>query len=86
MLFRSDAVWAEGLADGAPWVRPGHHEAASCGLRRCRELRVNDLDGLVVSFPVSMRRAINENCNMLHIKGIGSGGRERESHVLQGVV
>ena len=37
---RKDAVWAEGLADGAPWVRPGHHEAASCGLRRCRELRI----------------------------------------------
>ena len=37
---RKDAVWAEGLADGAPWARPGHHQAASCGLRRYRELRV----------------------------------------------
>ena len=36
---RKSAVWAEGLADGAPWARPGHHQAASCGLRRCRELR-----------------------------------------------
>ena len=34
------AVWAEGLTEDAPWVRPGHHQAASCGLRRCRELRV----------------------------------------------
>ena len=23
-----------------PW-QPGHHQAASCGLRRCRELRVD---------------------------------------------
>ena len=37
---RKGAVWAEGLVDGAPWARPGHHEAASCGLRRCRELRI----------------------------------------------
>ena len=37
---RKNAVWAEGLADGAPRVRPGHHEAASCGLKRCRELRI----------------------------------------------
>ena len=37
---RKSAVWAEGLAEGAPRVRPGHHQAASCGLRRCRELRV----------------------------------------------
>ena len=40
LTVRKDAVWAEGLADGAPWARPGHHQAASCGLRRCRELRV----------------------------------------------
>ena len=39
-VARKSAVWAEGLADGAPWARPGHHQAASCGLRRCRELRV----------------------------------------------
>ena len=37
---RKGAVWTEGLAEGAPRVRPGHHQAASCGLRRCRELRV----------------------------------------------
>ncbi len=37
---RKSAVWAEGLADGAPWAKPRHHQAASCGLRRCRELRV----------------------------------------------
>jgi len=41
MLAGKIAISAEGLADGAPWVRPGHHQAASCGLRRCRELRVN---------------------------------------------
>ena len=40
LAARKDAVWAEGLADGTPWARPGHHQAASCGLRRCRELRV----------------------------------------------
>ena len=40
LTARKDAVWAEGLVDGAPWARPGHHQAASCGLRRCRELRV----------------------------------------------
>ena len=37
---RKGAVWAEGLADGAPWAKPRHHQAASCGLRRCRKLRV----------------------------------------------
>ena len=37
---RKSAVWAEGLADDTSWARPGHHQAASCGLRRCRELRV----------------------------------------------
>ena len=40
LAARKGAVWAEGLADGAPWARPGHHQAASCGLRRCRELRI----------------------------------------------
>ena len=40
LTARKGAVWAEGLADGAPWARPGHHKAASCGLRRCRELRL----------------------------------------------
>ena len=40
LAARKDAVWAEGLAEGAPWARPGHHQAASYGLRRCLELRV----------------------------------------------
>ena len=40
LTARKGAVWAEGLADGAPWARPGHHQAASCGLRGCRELRL----------------------------------------------
>ena len=40
LAARKGAVWAEGLADGAPWARPGHHQAAGCGLRRCRELRI----------------------------------------------
>ena len=40
LTARKDAVWAEDLAEGAPWARPGHHQAAGCGLRRCRELRV----------------------------------------------
>ena len=38
---RKGAVWAEGLADGAPWAKPRHHQAASCGLRMCRELRLS---------------------------------------------
>ena len=37
---RKSAVRTEGLAEGAPWARPGHRQAASCGLRRCRELRI----------------------------------------------
>ena len=37
---RKDAVWAESLAEGAPWARPGYHQAAGCGLRRCGELRI----------------------------------------------
>ena len=28
LTARKSAVWAEGLADGAPWARPGHHQAA----------------------------------------------------------
>ena len=40
LIARKGAVWAEGLADGAPWAKPRHHQAASCGLRRCRKLRV----------------------------------------------
>ena len=37
---RKSAVWAEGLAESAPRVGPGHHQAASCGLRGCRELSI----------------------------------------------
>ena len=40
---RKSAVWAEGLAESAPRVRPGHHQAASCGLRGCRELSITSL-------------------------------------------
>ncbi len=40
LTARKGAVWAEDLADGAPWARPGHHQAASCGLRRCQEFRL----------------------------------------------
>ena len=40
LAARKDAVWEEGLADDTPWARPGHHQAASCGLRRCWELRI----------------------------------------------
>ena len=32
-VARKDAVWTEGLAEGVPRVRPGHHQAPSCGLR-----------------------------------------------------
>ena len=40
LTARKGAVWAEGLAKGAPRARSGYHQAASCGLRRCRELRI----------------------------------------------
>ena len=40
LTARKGAAWAEGLADGAPWARPEYHQAASCGLRRYRELRL----------------------------------------------
>ena len=40
---RKSAVWAEGLAESAPRARPGHHQAASCGLRGCRELSITSL-------------------------------------------
>ena len=40
LAARKDAVWIEGLAEGVPRVRPGHHQAPSCGLRGGRELRV----------------------------------------------
>ena len=40
---RKSAVWTEGLAEGAPRARPGHHQAASCGLRRRRKLSITSL-------------------------------------------
>ena len=40
---RKSAAWAEGLAESAPRVGPGHHQAASCGLRGCRELSITSL-------------------------------------------
>ena len=40
---RKGAVWAEGLAESAPRARPGHHQAASCGLRRRRKLSITSL-------------------------------------------
>ena len=40
---RKSAVWAEGLAESAPRARPGHHQAASCGLRGCREFSITSL-------------------------------------------
>ena len=46
LTARKGAVWAEGLADGAPWAKPRHHQAASCGLRRCRELRLRQGPGV----------------------------------------
>ena len=58
---RKSAVWAEGLADGAPWARPGHHQAASCGLRRCRKLRVRRnplVSSTFLSLETDRRRAV----------------------------
>ena len=51
LTARKSAVWAEGLADGAPWARPGHHQAASCGLRRCQELGLREFVWVVASLP-----------------------------------
>ena len=51
LTARKGALWAEGFAEGAPWVRPGHHQAASCGLRRCRELGLREFVWVVASLP-----------------------------------
>ena len=51
LTARKSAVWAEGLADGAPWARPGHHQAASCGLRRCQELGLREFVWVIASMP-----------------------------------
>ena len=51
LTARKDAVWAEGFAEGAPGVRPGHHQAASCGLRRCRELGLREFVWVAASLP-----------------------------------
>ena len=54
LTARKDAVWAEGFAEGAPGVRPGHHQAASCGLRRCRELGLREFVWVAASLPWRM--------------------------------
>ena len=67
---RKSAVWAEGLADGAPWVRPGHHQAASCGLRRCRKLRVRRnplVSSTFLSSKTDRRRAVGPFLSRLTI-------------------
>ncbi len=51
LTARKDAVWAEGFAEGAPGARPGHHQAASCGLRRCQELGLREFVWVVASLP-----------------------------------
>ena len=69
-----DAVWAEGLADGAPWVRPGHHQAASCGLRRCRELGLREFVWVVASLPWRRggchRQAATQECTQICETGL----------------
>ena len=51
LTARKGAVWAEGLAESAPRARPGHHQAASCGLRRCRELGLREFVWVAASLP-----------------------------------
>ena len=50
-VARKGALWAEGLAEGAPGARSGHHQAASCGLRRCRELGLREFVWVAASLP-----------------------------------
>ena len=67
---RKSAVWAEGLADGAPWARPGHHQAASCGLRRCRKLRLRRnplVSSTFLSLGTDRRRAVGPFLSRLTI-------------------
>ena len=67
---RKGAVWAEGLADGTPWARPGHHQAVSCGLRRCRELRVRRnplVSSTFLSLETDRRRAVGPFLSRLTI-------------------
>ena len=54
LTARKGAVWAEGLAESAPRARPGHHQAASCGLRRCRELGLREFVWVAASLPWRM--------------------------------
>ena len=69
LTARKGAVWAEGLADGAPWARPGHHQAASCGLRRCRELGLREFVWVVASLPWRRggchRHAATQECTQI---------------------
>ena len=71
---RKGAVWAEGLADGAPWVRPGHHQAASCGLRRYRELGLREFVWVVASLPWRRggchRQAAMQECTQIGENGL----------------
>ena len=67
---RKSAVWAEGLADDAPRVRPGHHQAASCRLRRCRKLRLRRnplVSSTFLSLGTDRRRAVGSLLSRLTI-------------------
>ena len=67
---RKSAVWAEGLADGAPWAKPRHHQAVSCGLRRCRKLRVRRnplVSSTFLSLETDRRRAVGPFLSRLTI-------------------
>ena len=74
LTARKSAVWAEGLADGAPWARPGHHQAASCGLRRCRELGLREFVWVVASLPWRRggchRHAATQECTQIGETGL----------------
>ena len=71
---RKSAVWAEGLAEGAPGVRPGHHQAASCGLRRCRELGLREFVWVAASLPWRRggrhRHAATQECTQIGETGL----------------
>ena len=76
LTARKGAVWAEGLADGAPWARPGHHQAASCGLRRCRELGLREFVWVVASLPWRRggchRHAATQECTQIGETGLSA--------------
>ena len=74
LTARKSAVWAEGFAEGAPGVRPGHHQAASCGLRRCRELGLREFVWVVASLPWRRggchRHAATQECTQIGETGL----------------